>query len=85
MGARSGTHDDVVIALALAWFAAPECAPQPMRLRSPIRCDLMGTSDERCEAKQDYMVLMDSAALLVKVKATMLSAGSPSEINRAIR
>ena len=33
MGARSGAHDDVVIALALAWFAAPECAPAPMRER----------------------------------------------------
>ncbi len=33
MGARSGAHDDVVIALALAWWAAPECAPPPMRQR----------------------------------------------------
>ena len=33
MGARSGAHDDVVIALALAWFAAPEGAPVPMRDR----------------------------------------------------
>ena len=33
MGARSGAHDDVVIALALAWFAAPEGAPVPMRER----------------------------------------------------
>ena len=33
MGARSGAHDDVVIALALAWFAAPEGAPPPMRER----------------------------------------------------
>ena len=33
MGAKSGAHDDVVIALALAWFAAPECAPPPMRQR----------------------------------------------------
>jgi hypothetical protein len=33
MGARSGAHDDVVIALALAWWAAPECAPAPMRQR----------------------------------------------------
>ena len=28
-----GAHDDVVIALALAWFAAPEGAPVPMRER----------------------------------------------------
>ena len=33
MGARSGAHDDVVIALALAWWAAPEGAPAPMRER----------------------------------------------------
>ena len=33
MGARAGAHDDVVIALALAWFAAPEGAPVPMRER----------------------------------------------------
>ena len=33
MGARSGAHDDVVIALALAWFAAPEGAPAPLRER----------------------------------------------------
>ncbi len=33
MGARSGAHDDVVIALALAWFAAPEGAPPPLRDR----------------------------------------------------
>jgi len=33
MGARSGAHDDVVIALALAWYAAPEGAPPPMRER----------------------------------------------------
>ena len=33
MGAKSGAHDDVVIALALAWFAAPEGAPVPMRQR----------------------------------------------------
>ena len=33
MGAKAGAHDDVVIALALAWFAAPECAPAPMRER----------------------------------------------------
>jgi len=32
-GARSGTHDDVVIALALAWFAAPEGPPPPLRER----------------------------------------------------
>ena len=32
MGARSGAHD-VVITLALAWFAAPEGAPVPMRER----------------------------------------------------
>ena len=31
MGALSGAHDDVIIALALAWFAAPECAPALMR------------------------------------------------------
>ena len=33
MGARSGAHDDVVIALALAWWAAPEGAPAPVRER----------------------------------------------------
>ena len=33
MGARSGAHDDVVIALALAWWAAPEGAPAPIRER----------------------------------------------------
>jgi len=33
MGARSGAHDDVVIALALAWWAAPEGAPTPVRER----------------------------------------------------
>ena len=33
MGARSGAHDDVAIALALAWFAAPGGAPVPMRER----------------------------------------------------
>ena len=33
MGARSGAHDDVVIALALAWFGAPEGAPPPLRER----------------------------------------------------
>ena len=33
MGARAGAHDDVVIALALAWFAAPEAPPPPMRER----------------------------------------------------
>jgi len=33
MGARSGAHDDVVIALALAWWAAPEGAPAPIRDR----------------------------------------------------
>ena len=40
MGARSGAHDDVVIALALAWFAAPEGAPPPMRERV-----LLGVAD----------------------------------------
>ena len=33
MGARSGAHDDVVIALALAWWAAPEGEIVPLRER----------------------------------------------------
>jgi hypothetical protein len=33
MGARSGAHDDVVIALALAWWAAPEGQVVPVRER----------------------------------------------------
>ena len=33
MGAKSGAHDDTVIALALAWWAAPEGPPPPMRQR----------------------------------------------------
>ena len=33
MGAKSGAHDDTVIALALAWWAAPEGPPPPMRHR----------------------------------------------------
>jgi hypothetical protein len=40
MGARSGAHDDVVIALALAWWAAPECAPPPMRERMMLGSQL---------------------------------------------
>ena len=42
MGARSGAHDDVVIALALAWFAAPEGAPTPMRERVLLGSQLAG-------------------------------------------
>ena len=33
MGAKSGAHDDTVIVLALAWWAAPEELPPPMRPR----------------------------------------------------
>ena len=33
MGARAGAHDDVVIALALAWWAAPEGEAAPIRER----------------------------------------------------
>jgi len=42
MGARSGAHDDVVIALALAWFAAPEAPPPPMRERILLGSQLGG-------------------------------------------
>jgi len=33
MGARTGAHDDTVIALALAWWAAPEADPLPLKDR----------------------------------------------------
>lgn len=39
MGAKSGAHDDMVITLALAWWAAPE-GPPPMRQRILLRSSL---------------------------------------------
>ena len=38
-GARPGGHDDCVMALALAWWAAPEAAPAP-----PSELILLGSS-----------------------------------------
>jgi hypothetical protein len=37
MAARRGGHDDTVMALALAWYSAPEGGP-----RCPVRCCLSG-------------------------------------------
>jgi len=42
MGARSGAHDDVVIALALAWWAAPEGQVVPVRERILLGSSLGG-------------------------------------------